>query len=234
MNRGALEELKGTPMVSDQSAPESIACAQPSEWFPESEKTAARDPYTPSPHTNTPANKGRRWLRGILGAVVGVSAVLLVLYLMTAKELGREEARRINCALNLKQMGLALRMYSSDYGESFPPDWAHLMALDYLTTGRVYTCPSQSTLPPQNAEQLTTGDRCDYLYFGAGLTEECDGHPPAKTILACDKPGNHNGRLVSDGHLNVLFADGSVRGYTGVNSIGQLAERQGLYLLSRP
>jgi len=58
-------------------------------------------------------------------AIIAILAAMLLPVLARA----RENARRGVCMSNLKQIGLAMRMYSSDYDESFP----------YIGTGSTYS-----------------------------------------------------------------------------------------------
>jgi len=164
-------------------------------------------------------------LTGLWPLVLAVSvfAALICYSVFVDRPKMRERARRINCAGNLKSLGLAVRMYSGDSDDHFPPNFSALITQDYLTTFKVYTCPSTVTQEAGSLEQFQTGEQCDYQYFGKGIAEDCRGCEPTKTILGCDKPGNHRG------YFTVWFADGHVKGYLG-ESIEGIADQNGLFL----
>jgi prepilin-type processing-associated H-X9-DG protein len=138
-----------------------------------------------------------------------------------------EKARRVICSSNLKALGFTFIMYAADYDEHFPEDWAALVRLNYCTATKVYICPSTHTAAATSLEEFCQAGPCDYLYFGKGLARDCGGHPASQTILACDKPGNHRR------YLNVLFADGHVKGFTGTGDVEELARREGFFLPGR-
>ncbi len=103
-----------------------------------------------------------------------------------------EEARRINCKGNIKQIHIVLMTYAQDFDGFLPPDLQTLYDNDYLIDKGVYRCPS--LVSP--AEGLS-----DYLYFGGGrkLTR-----PPF--LLLRDRHGNHPGM-----YMNSLESNGNIR-----------------------
>ncbi len=128
--------------------------------------------------------------------------------MLPALNSAREKARRISCASNLKQIGLALKQYSIDHKDTYPlqDGVAGLNVLvkdQYLTDFKVFTCPSSKEIPAVSG--FMTEDHCSYVYLG-GFTENDDPVTP----VAFDKVENHAKKFV-----NVLFLDGHVEGFDG-------------------
>jgi prepilin-type processing-associated H-X9-DG protein len=140
-----------------------------------------------------------------VGIVLGLAALALASALTFP---ARERARRITCASNLKSLGLALRMYSSDWQQFPPMDGAAglelLRSQGYLENHKMYICPSTKTLCGQGYETSLAEDIVDYVYWG-GYTEADDMTIP----VMLDKPDNHRA------YGNALFIDGHVSGFYG-------------------
>ena len=136
--------------------------------------------------------------------VIAVNAILAGM-LLPALSKAREKGRRINCAGNLKCIGLALLMYSGEFDGEFPNNVANGTSFNllnqngYLANGKVYGCPSITNL-------RTTADASNYRYIGSGLKDDNDD--PTVNSLAYDQSGNHPGNA----WMNVLFIDGHAAG----------------------
>jgi hypothetical protein len=146
----------------------------------------------------------------IIGAVLAITILLVVGMLLPPIGSARYKARRISCASNLKQIGLALEQYSMDYDDNFPPysGAAGLEILrreNYLTDYKIYTCPNASISPGSGTSPLTE-TTISYVYRG-GLTES----DPADSAICWDKPNN------SCKYGNILYINGHVTGITGPN-----------------
>jgi hypothetical protein len=66
--------------------------------------------------------------------------VLLPALLLPALARAKSRAQMIACSNNMKQIGLAARMYASDHNDSFPPDFRAMS--NELNTPKVLVCPA--------------------------------------------------------------------------------------------
>jgi prepilin-type N-terminal cleavage/methylation domain-containing protein/prepilin-type processing-associated H-X9-DG protein len=139
--------------------------------------------------------------------VIAIIAILAAM-LLPALARAREQARRSVCISNLKQIGLALRMYSQDYREFFPITSAGteqtavgclgLLYPNYVSAQKTFICPSDLShktvdLAPAEITQGistqlrdTAGDT-----DGAGLSYAyalwCHENVDIDTVLVADK-----------------------------------------------
>ena len=122
--------------------------------------------------------------------------------LFPALNRSRVKARRISCMSNLKQIGLAMKMYAMDHKDKYPEGnnvagLNKLIKEDYLTDLSVYVCPNSKTVKATGKELKEANS--SYIYLG-GFTEG-DG---ADIPIAFDKL-NNNRKMI-----NILYQDGHV------------------------
>ena len=144
--------------------------------------------------------RGHRCGRGFslveLLVVIGIIAVLIAI-LMPALKAARDQAQKIACASNLRQIGNGILMYVTEYKQHLPetvePLWLSGGFLDftadpfnatvnprstpnvlrpYLKTNRIYVCPSAVLGYPSKTEGVTYRISASNNYDGVNATEE--------------------------------------------------------------
>jgi len=139
--------------------------------------------------------------------VIAIIAILAAI-LLPVLAIAREKGKRISCASNLKNVGMALRLYSNDSDDYFPPDdnaagLTALVALDHIKSLKLFTCPSTKT--ERERSPVLTDAHLDYVYKGGFSEKDCG----AETGLAADRATTPNHTHFG----NVLFGDGHVQGF---------------------
>ena len=125
----------------------------------------------------------------IVGSVLALFGIVFVSIFIALGD-ARERARRSSCISNMKQIGNAIMVYACDNREKFPDDLHALKKNEYLTDEYVYLCPSSDK---------------KYIYLGKGLISGVAG---SETPILIEYSDYH------DKYVNILYADGSVRGHT--------------------
>ena len=148
---------------------------------------------------------------------------ILAAMLLPALAAAKRKAQRISCVNNLKEAGLAFRIWAGDHGDQYPfnistnlggtkelivrdeagwdlNSWAHFLVMsNELSTPKTLHCPADN----QHAMAINfaelDADHCSYLVYAG--TNVSDANPQA--VLA-----------ICPVHRNVLFADGSVSQYS--------------------
>jgi len=86
------------------------------------------------------------WGLALAGTIVsGVSLLLIPIFaamLLPALAKAKAKAQTINCVNNLKQLGLAVRLYSDDNNDIYPAgtNWCDAL-MTYAGTPKIYQCP---------------------------------------------------------------------------------------------
>ena len=167
--------------------------------------------------------------------VISIIAVLAGL-VMTATMKVRQQSRKVQCASNLRQVGIASQLYLNDY-RIYPYDYGELTERDdqpfdedeeaiskgyqhiqllfnekMLDNSEVVICGASTDQPaPEDAEEMYTlkAFNCSYNW-----TKKPRGDGDKSTLpLAADKAekGEEFGDNNHNGGRNVLYLDGSVK-----------------------
>jgi prepilin-type N-terminal cleavage/methylation domain-containing protein/prepilin-type processing-associated H-X9-DG protein len=142
----------------------------------------------------------------VLVVIAIVTILAAILFPVFAR--ARENARRASCQSNLKQIGLGFFMYTQDYDEKYPPNyadhdgvagfqytstkagqpgydtgWAELLQ-PYIKSRQLFQCPSEPKGP------TASGSNDGYTDYMGNLYEIKNGMvsliAPSQTVLACD------------------------------------------------
>ena len=173
--------------------------------------------------------------------VIAIMAILASM-LMPVFGRAREKARQVSCASNLKQLGLAVQMYCSDYdetnvltdsgplGTASEPYWYDLL-YPYTKNKQILVCMSDTTpaASPISSYRMGAGlgGASDALYgddaSGTIVFGECDGDTGVNTWSGANllpesgstvMGGAQPRRHRHNGGANYLYYDGHVKWLT--------------------
>ena len=127
----------------------------------------------------------------------------------------RAKAMSINCVNNLKQFGLAVRVWALDNDDDFPPN--SLSMSNELNTPKILVCPADTNrVVAKNWETFTTAN-CTYEYLAPSAVK--GDSEPTRVLSRCPI------------HGHVGLCDGSVQSEVAKKHPDWLKERDGkLYL----
>ena len=169
--------------------------------------------------TQIKRNHGRLSGSGFALAGIIVSGICLLMMpffaalMLPALASAKQKAQTINCVNNLKQLSIAVRMYSADHKNQFPPaaTWCDAIR-SYAGSEKIFQCPAGDA-----------GKRCHYA-FNAKLDGLDAGKVSPDTVLFFETEGGWNVgggpelMLKQPRHRRVFvfaFADGHVEQSTG-------------------
>ena len=128
-------------------------------------------------------------------------------------EAARKKQERINCINNIKQIGLAARMWSNDHGDNLPPDF--LTMSNELNSPRVLICPGDTRRSAALTWSEFGAGNVSYEIISPGVSET----DPAVVYVRC--PIHNNFGLV-DGSAQMVDA-----------SQHQLVQKNGKWVIGR-
>ena len=131
-----------------------------------------------------------------LSAIVAPAAVAAALALPALAQ-AKSRAQSISCMNNLKQIGVAMRIWAMDHGDTFPNDFASMK--QELGTPRVLFCPTDKNAP---ATDSVTWDNLDpatvsYQFVTTGL-KTSSPDIASQVLVKCSIDGN---KLMGDGSV---------------------------------
>lgn len=139
-----------------------------------------------------------------LGGLTLLLVPLMIAILLPSLNRAREQANRIKCASNMRQIGQSIAMYANSNSNHFPDKLEDLLQSDPSLDRSVFVCPSDNKAPPTSTsvqaaqQEIASGKNCSYIYVGADLTASAT----ADTVILFEPLSDHGGQ-----GMNVLFAD---------------------------
>lgn len=133
---------------------------------------------------------------------------------MSSMAEAQERAERINCINQLKQCGLAARIWAADNGDAYPPDV--LSMTNELNTPKILHCPSDTSHEAASNWSQYTPANCSYVWY---LDPPSSALEPTRVLTRCPI------------HGTVGLCDGSVQADVALKHPEWLVQRDGkLYL----
>jgi len=173
---------------------------------------------------NTEIIPHRRFDRIAFWAVVVITMMFgLLLYPVLIR--AREQRNRAICMNNLKQIRLAMMLYSNTSREEYPCDSSRstlgsyaLMTNDYQSSFKTWVCPSDLGVVIGSPSKPFTSRNVSYAYGGFGFNDIKEGVQPDTPVITdrtsgnirSDTPWSNNTWTHRSDGGNVAFADGHV------------------------
>jgi hypothetical protein len=104
---------------------------------------------------------------------------------LTGMEEARDRAMNIQCVNNLKQLGLAVRIWSMDHQQLSPPN-VILLTNELGGSFKVLVCPADTGRQPATSAATLTASNCSYEYLAPQAPET----EPQRILFRCPFHGN--------------------------------------------
>ena len=114
----------------------------------------------------------------LAGLILGYLSIALALVMipitaalvLPAMSKAKSRAQTISCTSNMKQIGLAARLWSNDHNEIYPPDF--LTMSNELVTPKLLVCPGDTTKTrAQDWSQFNPSQNATYEFLTPGAKE---------------------------------------------------------------
>ena len=162
--------------------------------------------------------------------VIAIIAILAaILFPVFAK--AREKSRQAACQSNLKQIGLAIRMYAEDYDDGMPPSrdaagsawWPDYISpyVQQKSISKVFICPSGATSTYMQVWGTTNKNNyLNYAYLHV-MDPSAIGDYPPRRITQCVYPDKKGMVIDASGQIPT-FSD--VQSWNGTNPLSYFAD----------
>ncbi len=128
---------------------------------------------------------------------------------MDAMMKAKEKAEAIACVNNMKQLGLAGRIWANDNSDKYPMDLLDMT--NEMSTPKILVCPGDHDRQSATNFSSYTPANCSYEYLAPGSSDS----DPERVMFRCPI------------HGTICLCDGSVQMKVGRNHPEQLVERDG-------
>lgn len=188
-------------LVSQPETPQPSAPAEPDALAPEPEIDRLRSTVARLGTEIATLEQARQTAQQA-GATVAPGQDFLTPEELAPLVAAKDKAMRINCANNLKQFGLAVRIWANDHQGAFPAAIADMR--NELSTPKVLVCPADTSRRAAENWNVFTSANVTYEYLGASASENDD---PQRVLSRC---AIHNNIGLFDGSVQMTKPDSLV------------------------